>query len=121
MPSNTLNIGCDLAQGFNFRKDVMSQVGVVATQIGEIDLAPDIVLKDPENNQNDKKAVGVLSHIAWGAPTDAIELYVQVGEDAKNKLDTLTKKNMSNIEVGLEFECFAYDPRKKKYFKLPHE
>ena len=68
MPSNTLNIGCDLAQGFNFRKDVMSQVGVVAKlKIGEIDLAPDIVLKDPENNQNDKKAVGVLSHIAWGA------------------------------------------------------
>ena len=27
---------------------------------------------------------------------------------------------MSNIEVGLEFECFAYDPREKKYFKNFH-
>lgn len=122
MPANTLNIGCDLAQGFNFRKDVMSQIGMVAKlKIGEIDLTPDIVLKDPENNQIDTKAVGVLSHIKWGgSPTDAIELYVQIGEEAKNKLDTLTKKNMSNIEVGLEFDCFAYDPREKKYFKNFH-
>jgi hypothetical protein len=122
MPINTIKIGCDLAQGFNFRKDVMSQVGVLTKlKIGDIDLKPDITLKDPENNQKDKKVVGVLSYLTWeAAPTDAIDIFVQIGEDAKNKVDTLTKKNMSNIEVEFEFDCYAYDPKEKKYFKNFH-
>ncbi|MEE2788027.1 MAG: hypothetical protein VX589_11860 [Myxococcota bacterium] len=122
MASNRIEIPCDMNQGFNFRKDVMTQIGMINTlKIGEVDLTADITLKDPENNQTDKTVVGVLNYVGWSAaPTDPVHLTVQVSESAKNKLDGLTKKNMSNVEVDLDFDCYTYDAREKKYFKNFH-
>ncbi|MEE2787605.1 MAG: hypothetical protein VX589_09715 [Myxococcota bacterium] len=122
MASNRIEIPCDMNQGFNFRKDVMTQIGMINTlKIGDVDLTADITLKDPENNQTDKKVVGVLNYIGWSAAaTDQVSLAVQVSESAKNKLDGLTKKNMSNVEVVLDFDCYTYDPSEKKYFKHFH-
>ncbi|MEE2788032.1 MAG: hypothetical protein VX589_11885 [Myxococcota bacterium] len=122
MGNNRIEIACDMNQGFNFRKDVMTQIGMInRLKIGDVELAADITLKDPENNQTDKKVVGVLNYIGWGAaPTEQVTVAVQVTETAKNKLDGLTKKNMSNIEVDLDFDCYTYDPREKKYFKNFH-
>ena len=122
MASNRIEIPCDMNQGFNFRKDVMTQIGMInKLKIGDVDLTADITLKDPENNQTDKKVVGVLNYIDWSAAaTDTVNVTVQVTESAKNKLDTLTKKTMSNIEVDLDFDCYTYDAREKKYFKNFH-
>ena len=122
MVANPVDLNHDVVQGFNFRKDKMVQIGFVTQlKIGDVDLTADITCKDPENNQSDKKVVGVSSYTGWTAsPTDAINLNLQVSEDAKNKLDVLTKKNMSNVEVELKFDCYYYDPNEKKYFKNFH-
>ncbi|MEE2786716.1 MAG: hypothetical protein VX589_05205 [Myxococcota bacterium] len=122
MPNNDISLTLDMQQGFNFRKDVMTKIGfVTALKIGDTDMAKDFTLKDPENSQNDKKVVGVLSYLNWsGSPTEPVNLNVQVSEDAKNKLDVLTRKNMSNVEVQYQFDCYNYDPKEKKYFKNFH-
>jgi hypothetical protein len=122
MPINQIEIACDMVQGFNFRKDMMTQIGVVnKLKIGDVELTADIALKDPENNQSDKKVVGVISYIGWSvSATDPVNVSLQLSETAKNKLDALTKKNMSNVEVDLDFDCYSYDPSEKKYFKNFH-
>ena len=116
---NDISLSLDMQQGFNFRKDVMTKIGFVTSlKIGDTDLAKDFVLKDPENSSTDKKVVGVISYLEWsGSPTEQVQISVQVSEDAKNKLDTLTRKAMSNVEVQYQFDCYNYDPREKKYFK----
>jgi hypothetical protein len=122
MAVNQIDIGCDLNQGFNFRKDVMKQIGMVTKlKIGDVNLTEDMTLKDPENNQKDLKVVGVVNFIGWSvSPSDPVQVSLQVSEDAKNKLDVLTKKNLSNVEVEFEFDCYNYDPGEKKYFKNFH-
>ena len=119
---NDISLSLDMQQGFNFRKDVMTKIGFVTSlKIGDTDLAKDFVLKDPENSSTDKKVVGVISYLEWsGSPTEQVQISVQVSEDAKNKLDTLTRKAMSNVEVQYQFDCYNYDPREKKYFKNFH-
>ena len=68
-----------------------------------------------------KKVVGIASFVGWSAsPTEPVQMNIQVSETAKNKLDTLTKKNMSNVEVDFKFDCYNYDPNEKKYFKNFH-
>jgi hypothetical protein len=90
-------------------------------KIGEMELSADFTLKDPESNQKDMKAVGVLSYAGWSvSPTDPVNISLQLSETAKNKIDTLTKKSLSNIEVEMEFDCYNYDTSKKKYFKNFH-
>ena len=122
MPQNPIDLSHDLVQGFNFRKDIQSQIGFVTQlKIGDVDLTADITCKDPENNQSDKKVVGIASYTGWTvSPTDPVNLNIQVSETAKNKLDTLTKKNMSNVEIDLKFDCYHYDPSEKKYYKNFH-
>jgi predicted nuclease of predicted toxin-antitoxin system len=122
MATNAIELGCDVTQGFNFRKDVQAQIGFVRSlKIGEVELKADLTLKDPENNQTDTKVVGVAHSIGWSvSTTDPVFVSLQVGEEAKNKIDTLTKKNMSNIEVEMIFDCYTYDPADKKYFKNFH-
>jgi hypothetical protein len=122
MAINQIETICDLVQGFNFRKDVQSQIGMVKKlKIGEMELSADFTLKDPESNQKDMKAVGVLSYAGWSvSPTDPVNISLQLSETAKNKIDTLTKKSLSNIEVEMEFDCYNYDTSKKKYFKNFH-
>ena len=122
MTMNPVDLGCDLVQGFNFRKDKQVQIGFVTElKIGDVDLTADIACKDPENNQSDKKVVGIASFVGWTAsPTDPVNINIQVSETAKNKLDTLTKKNMSNVEIDMKFDCYHYDPSEKKYYKNFH-
>ena len=73
------------------------------------------------NNQQDMKVVGVLTYAGWSvSPTDPVNLSMQLSETAKNKLDALTKKSMSNIEVDVQFDCYNYDPAKKKYYRNFH-
>jgi hypothetical protein len=117
-----IDISCDLAQGFNFRKDAQAQIGFITSlKIGDVKLDADIELVDPENNANKTKVVGVASYVSWTeSATDHAEMVFQVCEDAKNKLDTLTKKNMSNIEVEFKFDCYNYDTKEGKYFKNFH-
>ena len=122
MVANPVDLNHDMMQGFNFRKDKMVQIGFVTSlKIGDTTLSADITCKDPENNQNDKKVVGVCSYTGWTAsPTDPLNLNIQVSETAKNALDTLTKKNMSNVEIDFQFDCYHYDPSEKKYYKNFH-
>ena len=122
MVSNPVDLNHDMTQGFNFRKDRMVQIGFVTQlKIGDTDMTADITCKDPENNQNDKKVVGVCSYTGWTASaTDAVNMNIQVSETAKNKLDALTKKNMANVEVNFKFDCYNYDPSEKKYYKNFH-
>ena len=122
MVANPVDLNHDVVQGFNFRKDKMVQVGFVTQlKIGDVDLTADITCKDPENNQSDKKVVGIAGYTGWTASaTDALNMNIQVSETAKNKLDVLTKKNMSNVEVDFKFDCYNYDPSEKKYYKNFH-
>ena len=113
MVANPVDLNHDVMQGFNFRKDKMVQIGFVTQlKIGDVDLTADITCKDPENNQSDKKVVGVAAYSGWTAsPTDAVNLNIQVSE---------TAKNMSNVEVDFKFDCYNYDPSEKKYYKNFH-
>ena len=122
MVANPVDLNHDMMQGFNFRKDKMVQIGFVTSlKIGDTTLTADITCKDPENNQSDKKVVGVCSYTGWTASaTDPLNLNIQVSETAKNTLDTLTKKNMSNVEIDFQFDCYHYDPSEKKYYKNFH-
>jgi hypothetical protein len=122
MAINTIDQVCDMTQGFNFRKDMQTQIGYVTKlKIGDVELSADMTMKDPEENQNDSKVVGIASYVGWSvSPTDPVNLNIQVSETVKNKLDTLTKKNMSNVEVEVAFDCYGYDPNEKKYFKNFH-
>jgi hypothetical protein len=122
MPMNPVELSCDVVQGFNFRKDMQVQIGFITEmKIGDVSLTADISCKDPENNQSDKKVVGIASFVGWTvSPTDPVNINIQVSETAKNKLDTLTKKNMSNVEVEYKFDCYSYDPSEKKYYKNFH-
>ena len=122
MGTNTINQACDMNQGFNFRKDVQTEIGYVTKlKVGGVDLTADFTLKDPESNQTDKKVVGVASYLGWDvSATEPVQLNVQVSETAKNKLDALTKKTMSNLEVDIAFDCYGYDPSEKRYFKNFH-
>lgn len=122
MAINTIEQVCDMIQGFNFRKDVQTEVGYITKlKVGGVDLTADITMKDPESNQVDKKVVGVASFLGWSvSATDPVQMTLQVSESARNKLDTLTKKDMSNLEVDVSFDCYTYDPSEKKYFKNFH-
>jgi hypothetical protein len=119
---NPIDLSLDVTQGFNFRKDKMIQVGFVTfLKIGDTTLKTFFTVTDPENNENDLKVVGVISHVDWtGSATDPINFNVQVSETSRNALDTLTTKNIANIEVEFQFNVYHYDPSAKKYYRTFH-
>jgi hypothetical protein len=122
LAASPIDLSCDVMQGFNFRTDITTQIGfITALKIGDEVMTADITCKDPLNNANDKKVVGVMSYCGWiGAATDPLNMNVLVSETAKNKVDTLTKMNMSNVEVDVTFDCYDYDPVEATYYKRFH-
>ena len=91
MASNRIEIPCDMNQGFNFRKDVMTQIGMInKLKIGDVDLWL-ISSKRPRKQQTDRRSLVFCSSDQAFTATDTVNVTIQVTESAKNKLDTLTK------------------------------
>ena len=122
LAAGAIELYLDLTQGFNFRKDSITPIGhITGLKIGETELTGDVTLIDPMNNASHLPVIGVLEGVTTnGAPTDPLYFECQVSETAKNRLDTLTKKNLSNTEVEVAFACYAYDQSEERYYKSFH-
>lgn len=114
------NRSLDVYQGFNFKKDKQSNVGVLMTlKIGGKELKADLeTIKNPEKPTEDLKAVAVLNHYLWetGA-TDSMYLSGQISTENRQMLAMLVLADLTNIEVEFSYAIYQYDPLEKKYFK----
>lgn len=118
-----ISYSCDVAQGFNFQKDVQTVIGHInSLKISDKDdLKADLNITDPENVSELVKVFGIASNIYWaGGYADPVQLSCQVSTENKNVLATLQHKSMANTEVELVFTIYDYDPKEKKYFKCFH-
>ena len=120
MPANTIDLTCDVMQGFNFRKDVTAQVGFLTSmKIGTTALPVDITCKDPTSGSTDLKVVGVISFAGWSvSPTQPVNLAVQVSEATKNKMFGFIEEfvqifsNLLDEQIFLHIDFDVYDKLK---------
>jgi hypothetical protein len=110
---------CDVYQGYNYRKDKQTTVGfVTALKIGDLTLTADQTCKDPTASETDVKAVMVLSGAMWGlGVTDAVYVSGQVSVANKRNLMSLLYKDLTKVDVELNFSVYEYDPVQKTYYK----
>jgi hypothetical protein len=114
------NRGLDVYQGFNFKKDKQSEVGILMTmKVGGKELKADLeTIKNPEQPTADLKAVAVLRTYRWGTgATDSMEFYGQISTENRQTLAMLVLSDLTNIEVEFSYAIYQYDPLEKKYFK----
>jgi hypothetical protein len=113
------NRALDVYQGFNFRKDKVTNVGFITSlKIGTLALAADITAKDPMAPTTDLAVVSVMSDFGWGlGVTDALELSGQVCIPNKQSIASLLLSDLSNVTVEVQLTIYEYDPLAKKYFK----
>lgn len=114
------NRSLDVYQGFNFKKDKQSNVGVILTmKIGGKEVKADLeTVKDPEQPTKDLKAVAVLNRYAWDTgATDSMYLSGQISTSNRQTLAMLVLSEMTSIEVEFSYAIYQYDPLEKKYFK----
>jgi hypothetical protein len=118
MPQFTRHL--DVYQGFNFKKDKQSIVGLLSTlKIGGKELKADLeTIKNPEQPTADLKAVAVLNHYHWetGA-TDSMYFSGQLSTENRQTLAMLILNDLTNIEVEFSYAIYQFDPLEKKYFK----
>ena len=119
-----LSYSCNVAQGFQFQKDVQSDVGYLnSLSISGEDLEQDLTVQDPEDIEGEGKleVAGVIESIYWaGGYTDPIQINCNVSNTNKVLLQTLTHKTLSNTDVTMEFTIYDYDPDEKIYYKCMH-
>lgn len=118
MPSFSRSL--DVYQGFNFKKDQQSNVGVLLSlKIADKKFDADLeTIKDPESPTKDLKAVAVLNQYQWDTgATDSMYFSGQISTDNRQTLATLVMQDLTNIEVSFEYAIYQYDPLKKQYFK----
>jgi hypothetical protein len=114
------NRSLDVYQGFNFKKDKQTKVGLILSmKVAGKELKADLeTLKDPEQHTKDVKAVAVLKEYQWETgPTDAMTFSGQLSTENKQQLAMLILSELTNIEVEFSYALYQYDPIEKKYFK----
>ena len=114
------NRSLDVYQGFNFKKDKQSNVGVILSlKVGGKEFKPDLeTIKDPEQPTKDIKAVAVLNHYQWDTgSTDSMYMSGQLSTENRQMLAMLILNDLTNIEVEFSYSVYQYDPLEKKYFK----
>ncbi|QRO01024.1 hypothetical protein JRI60_19300 [Archangium violaceum] len=110
----------DVYQGFNFKKDKQSNVGVILTmKIAGKEIKADLeTIKNPEKPTEDLKAVAVLNHYLWDTgATDSMYFSGQISTANRQLLAMLVLSDMTSIEVEFNYTIYQYDPLEKKYFK----
>jgi hypothetical protein len=118
MPS--FNRSLDVYQGFNFKKDKQSTVGILLTmKIGGKELKADLeTIKNPEKPSEDLKAVAVLNQYQWDTgATDSMYFSGQISTSNRQTLAMLILNDLTSIEVEFSYTLYQYDPLEKKYFK----
>jgi hypothetical protein len=120
MPTFAKN--CDIVQGFDFKKDKQTTVGfITALKIGDSQLEAKITVKDPTAPTTDLAVVAVLTNAMWTiGPTQPIYFSGQIDTKNKQKVDLLTIKDLSKIEVTYKFKVYSYDPVAKVYYLSMH-
>jgi len=116
---------CDLAQGFNFKKDLQTTVGhIYALKIGETKLAADFTnIVDPEDVSKTVKVVGIISGISWNiGQAEPVSIAFNVSNANKVSLKDLTENKLSKTNVEIEFKIFEFDQAdgQKKYYPAFH-
>ena len=119
MPVVNADQFCDVTQGFNFRKDVQTKVGFITKlRVGKGTMKVDFVCKDPENNQTDKKVVGVMQNVNWVADqTSPVTMVAFISNANRQTIQQLLMVDMSDLSVDFQFDVYTYDPDEKKYYK----
>jgi hypothetical protein len=115
-----VNDRLNVYQGFNFKKDKQSNVGVLLSmKVGGQELKPDLeTIKDPEQPSKDLKAVAVLDHYLWKTgPTDSMCFSGRLSTANRKTVAMLVQSNLTNIEVEFSYVIYKYDPSEKRYFK----
>ena len=118
-----LSYSCDVSQGFNFQRDVQTQVGHInKLTVATKELVEDIEITDPENVTGDPvKVVGVVSGMYWaGGYAEPIQFGCQVSNANKLTLAVLSHSEMSDTMVEFAYTIYDYDPDEKKYYKCFH-
>ncbi len=115
----TFQKSCDIYQGYNFKKDVMTPVGfVTALTIGDVTLTADQTCKDPLAPEDDLTVVVVLSGALWElGVTDALYFSGQISTKNQQSIKLLTYKDLTKVDVTCVFTVYDYDLAQKKYFK----
>ncbi len=112
----------NVKQGYNFKKDVQDSVGFITSlKIGDKEFKADQSIKDPTNPESDIKVVAVLDDATWQTGnTDSIMLEGQISVNNKQDVSLLVLKDMTKVDVIVDFVCYEYDPTAKQYFKSFH-
>lgn len=120
MPS--FSKGCDMYQGFNFKKDKTTTVGFITKlKVATSDITADFTVKDVLNPTTDLKVAAVLTSVLWETGvTDAVYLSGQISATNRQNVALLTYLNLTNVEVTFQFTVYEYDPVQKKYYKCLH-
>lgn len=121
----TFSKSLDIYQGYNYKKDVQTSVGYLTElKIGDTTLSADQSCKDPAAPETELKVVAVLSGSLWElGVTDALYFSGQISVYNKQKVQLLTYKDLTKVDVEFKFSVYEYDPLEKKYFKclLPND
>jgi hypothetical protein len=116
------NRGCDVYQGFNFRKDRVSEVGFInSLKIGDKEIKADLTCKTPTDPSTDLKVSGVLSSIQWGlGVTDGLYMNAQISTANRQEVQELLYTDLTNVAVEILVSVYEYDSGSQKYFKSLH-
>jgi hypothetical protein len=110
---------CNIGQGYNLKKDIMTPVGyLTSVKIGDITLKADQKVKDPLAPETALQAVAVLSGVMWElGVTDTLYFSGQISVHNKQQILQLVYKGLTKVDVVFKFAVYSYDPLEKKYFK----
>lgn len=114
---------CDVANGFNFKRDVQRKLGhLKALTIGQEAIEANMEVISPETG--DKiNVVGIMSFVGWeGGDAHPIQVSCQVSNSNKVLLTGLTGDTLHDTSVEFDFDVFTYDPApdQRKFYKCFH-
>lgn len=112
--------GLDVAQGFNFNRDVQKHFGfclsVVIGDGSQIKVDSDLNVIEPVGEKK-VKAAGVLQSVTWdGGFGDPIKLKFNVSTQNKQKIAKLLHEKLNNTNLTVDFAVYDYDPVEKAWF-----
>jgi hypothetical protein len=111
---------CDVTQGYNYKKDVQTNVGYITTiSVGGTALAADqTTVKDPLNSSNNITVVAVVSDVQWDiGVTDAVYFSGQVSVYNRQTVLGMIYNTLTSFAVTFQFDIYEYDLVADKYFK----
>lgn len=123
MAATGLALALDVRQGYNFDKNQQIPCGFVTKlKIGDAAFEADQAVRDTLSPESDLQVVGVLRSYEWDTSITGSHFFeMQVSVKGKQKVKQLLLKDMTKINVEVEYAIYDFDSSDAQaFFKQVH-